>query len=86
MFGSNQWRQLLARGEGDYFMMVMIPCFATDLSCTIHFMDHQKCGNSEENLWQKCEKLLQMLCLLLVLPHLFAIPVSVLSVGLQKRS
>jgi hypothetical protein len=37
------------------------PCRATDLSHTVHHMNHRKCGNSEENLWEKCEKLLQML-------------------------
>jgi len=31
------------------------------LSHTVHDMNHQKRGNREENLWEKCEKLLQML-------------------------
>ncbi len=34
---------------------------ATDLSHTVHDMTHQKRGNSEENLWEECGKLLQML-------------------------
>jgi predicted HD phosphohydrolase len=40
---------------------IIFPCLATDLSHTVHDMNHQKRGNSEENLWEKCGKLLQML-------------------------
>jgi hypothetical protein len=42
-------------------VFLSFPCLATDLLHTVHYMNHQKRGNGEENLWQKCGKLLQML-------------------------
>jgi hypothetical protein len=42
-------------------LTIIFPCFDTDLSHTVDDMNHQKRGNSEENLWEKCGKRLQML-------------------------